>query len=281
MCRGGVERLVTEVPLRAPPAPHSQPLQSWHNRRLLAVGSSEKPGSVHAPERPGLLHQRPQAGTKATRGAQHRPNGPFAHLAKAGRRSTGVPKVTRTLYPPSRSAKPSRSARAEPSVGRHWRLWPTAPAESAKGGGGGVALRKSPRGSPEKRRTPAPASRAGRASCLPLGLGSDPSCPQQPVTSASGVTRPGAGTCPCFTLQGVWAMFCGDQAPQTRGVRPSRGFWLVPADPLLHARPELSSVTGTRSPARRRCPPSVCVDKRTLAELSTSSFTEEWKLSGA
>lgn len=76
-------------------------------------------------------------------------------------------------------------------------------------------------------------------------------------------------------------MSCGNQAPRTWGAQPSGSFWLVPADSLLHARPELSSVTGTRSPARRRCPPNVCVSKRTLAQLSESSLTEEWGLSEA
>nr|XP_045364111.1 uncharacterized protein LOC123613409 [Camelus bactrianus] len=138
---------------------HSLPLQSRDNGRLLAVGRPGEPDSIHLPRNAqGSLIS--ALGLEQRQGdARHRPNGSFAHLVKAGRRMTGVPKVTRTRYPPSRSAKPRRSACLESGFGRHRRLQPVARAEGFKAGG--VALWKSTRGSPEERRTPAPASLSG------------------------------------------------------------------------------------------------------------------------
>lgn len=52
------------------------------------------------------------------------PRGPFPHLAKAERTRTGVPKVTRTRYPPSWSAKPSRAAHADLGSSGHRGLQP-------------------------------------------------------------------------------------------------------------------------------------------------------------
>lgn len=126
-------------------------------RVVLAVGSPGEPDSCHPPGRPGLPPQRPRAETKA-RGRAAAPQQPLRASGQAGRTRTGVPKVTRTRYPSSRSAKPSQAARAELGSRRHRRLQP-----AARRGlqGGGVALRKSPSGSPGERRTPAPASRAG------------------------------------------------------------------------------------------------------------------------
>lgn len=147
MYRGGAERLVTEVPLRAPPPQLSAASVSAHR---AAFGRRKPCGAwFHSPPWSASGSFISALGLEQRQGvAQRRPNGPFAHLAKAGRKSTGVPKVTRTRYPPSQSAKLSRSARAEPGVGKHQRFQPAAPAEGSKGrwGGSPEVTQRVPRG---------------------------------------------------------------------------------------------------------------------------------------
>lgn len=121
LCRGGAGRLETGVPLRVP---QLSATAISTQRAALAVGSSGEPGSSDPPGRPKLSHQRPPAGTKA-RGRTASPPEALSRIwPKPRKQGRGVPKVTRTRYPPSWSAKPSRAAHADPGSGRHWRLQP-------------------------------------------------------------------------------------------------------------------------------------------------------------
>lgn len=108
----------------------------------------------------------------------------------------GVPKVTRTRYPPSRSAKP-------PS--RRTRIWgPESTRDSnpldAEDSKAGVALRKSPGRSPGERSTPAPASRAG----LPAYLAGScaPCCPSRLRGAALAAARSGRTNANCAVGRG-------------------------------------------------------------------------------
>lgn len=143
------------VPLQAPPL---QQLQSRHHGWFWPSEALGSPTPVTpTPGRPGLPPQHPRAETKA-RGRAASPQRPLGASGQAGRTRTGVPKVTRTRYPSSRSAKPRRGRARSRGPGGDGRLQP-----AARRGlqGGEAALRKSPGGSPGHRRTPAPASRAG------------------------------------------------------------------------------------------------------------------------
>jgi hypothetical protein len=93
----------------------------------------------------------------------------LAHLVKARRMRTGVPKVTRTRYPPSRSAKPSARRALSGARGGKGDSSPILVAGSI---GRGVALWESPA---DPRRRGEPASRAGLRAYLARSCA--PCCP--------------------------------------------------------------------------------------------------------
>lgn len=110
-------------------------------------------------ERPGLLHQRPWAGTKP-RGRAASSQRPLRASGQSREKEHRGPQGNQDAVPalPERKAQPAPRALSRESGSTRDSSPPRPPRAPRVGG---VALRKSPRGSPEERRTSAPASREG------------------------------------------------------------------------------------------------------------------------